>query len=151
MNQVGMRPATGRDASAMTALMKAAYGIYVPRLGGSIPPLTADYDEELQTHDVWVIEERGALCGALILSPRADHMLLVNVAVDPASQGRGLGRRLIEKAEDETRKQGYTELHLFTHAGMSENIALYTRLGWHEYERRADSGVPRVFMRKFLT
>ena len=108
MNQVGMRPATGRDASAMTALMKAAYGIYVPRLGGSIPPLTADYDEELQTHDVWVIEERGALCGALILSPRADHMLLVNVAVDPTSQGRGLGRRLIENAEDETRKQGYT-------------------------------------------
>ena len=151
MNDVTERPANGGDAPRITALMRAAYGIYVPRFGRSIPPLEADYTEELNHCDAWVLEAGGHLCGALFLSPQSDHMLLVNVAVDPANQGRGLGRRLIEKAEDETRKRGYTEIRLFTHAGMSENIALYTRLGWLEYERREEAGVPRVFMRKFLT
>lgn len=151
MNEVTERPANEGDAPCITALMKAAYGVYVPRLGNSIPPLDADYAEELHHCDAWVLEAEDRLCGALFLSPQPDHMLLVNVAVDPASQGRGLGRRLIEKAEDEARKRGYTEIRLFTHAEMSENIALYTRLGWLEYERREEAGVPRVFMRKFLT
>ncbi|NQV78908.1 MAG: GNAT family N-acetyltransferase [Alphaproteobacteria bacterium] len=151
MNDDVLRRAARSDAVDITALMQAAYSVYLPVIGGPLPPLEADYAAELEHTPAWVIEKDGTICGAVFLMPREDHMLLVNVAVDPAYQGQGLGRRLIEKAEAEARDQGYTEIRLFTHAKMSENIDLYTRLGWHEYDRREQAGVPRVFMRKSLT
>lgn len=145
-----IRKAVAADADGVSALMRAAYSPYLSRLEGPLPPLEADYAEEIQTHQAWVMDEAGAIIGALFLDRADDHMLLVNVAVFPDQQGRGLGRRLIEKAEQETRAQGCGELRLFTHAEMTENVDLYTRLGWREYDRQEQAGVPRVLMRKPL-
>ena len=33
---------------------------------------------------------------------------------------------------------------------MTENQALYARLGYREFERRTEKGYPRVYMRKAL-
>ena len=41
-----------------------------------------------------------------------------------------------------------SELRLYTHELMVENIALYQRLGYREVERRQEDGFRRVFMRK---
>jgi len=43
---------------------------------------------------------------------------------------------------------GFAELRLYTHEAMSENIALYRRLGFEETRRRQEDGYDRVFMRK---
>jgi len=77
-------------------------------------------------------------------------MLLDNIAVRPDRQGHGLGRRLIAFAETEARRRGFTELRLYTHERMTENIALYTRLGFIETGRGRDAGYDRVFMTKHL-
>ncbi len=71
-----------------------------------------------------------------------------NVAVRPAAQGRGVGRALLAHADRTASRLGLTELRLYTHSGMTENIALYTRLGWHETERRTEHGFQRVFFAK---
>ena len=42
------------------------------------------------------------------------------------------------------------ELRLYTHETMTENIALYTRLGFAETGRGHDAGYDRVFMTKRL-
>ncbi len=65
-------------------------------------------------------------------------------------QGQGLGRRLVAFAESEARRLGYAELRLYTHATMTENIALYTRLGFCETGRGREAGYDRVFMAKRL-
>jgi len=148
---VTIRKAVAADAAGISALMVAAYSPYEARLGAPPPPLGADYAEEIELYQAWVMDEAGAIIGALFLKAAEDHMLLVNVAVSPDQQGRGLRRMLIEKAEQETRAQGFDDLRLFTHAKMTENVALYTRLGWREYDRQDHAGVPRVFMRKSLT
>jgi ribosomal protein S18 acetylase RimI-like enzyme len=70
--------------------------------------------------------------------------------VRPDRQGSGLGRRLIAFAESAARRQGHTELRLYTHATMTENIALYTRLGFRETGRGREAGYDRVFMAKRL-
>ena len=44
--------------------------------------------------------------GLVVLIPESAAMLLDNVAVDPASRGLGLGRRLIEFAEAEAHRLG---------------------------------------------
>ncbi len=86
--------------------------------------------------------------GVLVLLPAPDHLLLDNVAVDPARHGAGLGRRLISFAEEEARRQGYAEVQLYTHIMMHENLVLYPRLGYEEFARFEQAGYQRVFMRK---
>ena len=65
-------------------------------------------------------------------------------------RGEGFGRALIEFAEAETRRRGFGEIHLYTHALMSENIALYRRLGFVETHRVSEKGYNRVYMTKRL-
>jgi ribosomal protein S18 acetylase RimI-like enzyme len=85
-----------------------------------------------------------------VLRPQIDHLLLDNIAVLPDSQRMGLGRQLISFAETEARRLGFSEVRLYTHQKMTENIALYTRLGFIEIGRGHESGYDRVFMTKRL-
>ena len=97
---------------------------------------------------------RLALCEAdgnvIVLLSQPDHLLLDNIAVKPDSQGTGLGRRLIAFAENEAHRLGFSEVRLYTHQTMIENIALYTRLGFVETGRGRENGYDRVFMTKRL-
>ena len=72
----------------------------------------------------------GALAGLIETIDRPDHLLIENVAVAPAFQGRGVGRRLMAHAEQLAAEQGHAELRLYTNARFEENVALYRRLGY---------------------
>jgi ribosomal protein S18 acetylase RimI-like enzyme len=146
-----IRPATPRDRAAVEDIVRAAYGIYVPRIGKPPGPMLDDYAERIAQGAVSVVEdEDGTISGIIVLLPQADHVLLDNVAVRPRHQGRGLGRRLVAFAEDEARRRGFAELRLYTHETMTENIALYQRLGFVETGRGEQDGYARVFMTKRL-
>ena len=71
-----------------------------------------------------------------------------NIAVRPASQGTGVGRALLAHAETGPPGLGLAELTLYTNSAMTENIELYSRLGWHETHRRTERGFQRVFFSK---
>ena len=145
-----LRPARAADLPAVQALVARAYGHYVARIGKPPGPMLDDYAARIAEGAVQVLEEDGRLVGLLVLLPEADHLLLDNVAVDPAAQGRGHGRRLVAAAEDEARRLGLPELRLYTHELMSENVAMYERLGFVETHRGQQAGYARVFMRKRL-
>jgi len=70
--------------------------------------------------------------------------------VFPECQGRGYGRRLLEFAEECARTAGLPEVRLYTNVKMTENIALYERVGYEETDRAVVDGYRRVFMRKRL-
>jgi len=53
-------------------------------------------------------------------------------------------------AESEARRQGFDSIYLYTHEGMTENRAMYGRLGYVEYDRRTEMGLDRIYMRKRL-
>jgi ribosomal protein S18 acetylase RimI-like enzyme len=53
-------------------------------------------------------------------------------------------------AESEARSAGFDSIYLYTHEKMTENQALYAKIGYVEYARRLDGGLPRVYMRKRL-
>ncbi len=110
-------------------------------------PMLDDYARVIDEHEVWVFDEVESLAAAIVLVPKSGHLFVDNIAVDPASQGRGIGRRLLELAAARARELGVSELRLYTNALMTENIALYGRLGWEETERRRDGAYDRVFMR----
>lgn len=138
------------DIAAVLALVRKAYGKYVARIGKAPGPMLDDYASHADRRHLWVLRRGGEVVGVLVLLDCPGYLLLDNIAVDPASQGQGLGRRLVEFAEAEARRRGYTEIHLYTHEKMVENIDLYRGLGYEESHRAVQSGYARVFMRKYL-
>jgi hypothetical protein len=65
--------------------------------------------------------------------------------------GRGAASAaLIAFAEETAREHSVSELRLYTHVIMTENIARYARIGFVETHRGTDEGYESVFMRKLL-
>jgi ribosomal protein S18 acetylase RimI-like enzyme len=127
-----------------------AFGHYVERIGMRPVPMDADYDAAVARGDTWVADDGGQIVGLLILVPGDDHVLVENVAVDPGRQGEGIGRALLAFAEQRAAELGVSEMRLYTHVLMTENQALYARLGYVEVERRTVEGRTGVFMSKRL-
>jgi len=124
--------------------------MYVQRMGKEPGPMVDDYAARVAEGSAYVLESGGAICGVLVLLDYPSHLLLDNVAIDPARQGRGLGRILIDFAENEALRRGYGELRLYTHVTMVENVRMYSKLGYEETGRGKQAGYARVFMRKGL-
>lgn len=149
-----IRAATAADAAAVADCTRVAYDKYVARLGYEPKPMTADHGRIIAEHRVWVAECNGSCCGLLVLEVHDDYAMIYNVAVHPNRQGRGVGRRLMALAEKQSRRCGCRELRLYTNAKMTENIAFYTGLGFHETERKPHPVHPEstvVFMAKDVT
>jgi ribosomal protein S18 acetylase RimI-like enzyme len=92
----------------------------------------------------------GAVEGVIVLRVTDEGFLVDNVAVHPSRRGKGLGRALLDHAESEARRAGFDAVYLYTHERMTENLALYSRIGYVEYERRSQGEFSLVFMRKCL-
>lgn len=145
------RPAEGRDAPAVADLVAAAYGHYVDRLGMLPGPMTLDYADVIRDAHVTVAESGGAIAGVIVLNHDEDGFVIENVAVHPDERGKGLGRALLEFAEAEARRAGVDSIYLYTHEKMTENQALYSKIGYAEFDRRSPQGdFFLVYMRKPL-
>jgi GNAT superfamily N-acetyltransferase len=145
-----IRPAIPADADAVRVVVDAAYGHYVARIGKPPGPMLDDYVRRIADGQVWLLEHGGRIAGILVLEQGPRGLLLDNIAVLPDSQGKGFGRMLIGFAEAEARGRNCNEIHLYTHALMHENIALYRRLGFVDTARRRENGYDRVYMTKHL-
>ena len=138
------------DAAIVSSITDAAYARYVPLMGRKPQPMTADYRQLLAEHPIWLLRIDDRPAGVLVLMREPEAMLIYSVAIDPAYQKRGLGRRLLAWAEQEARQAGYSQIRLFTNALMEANIALYTRLGYTETRREPYGGLTVVHMRKSI-
>jgi GNAT superfamily N-acetyltransferase len=145
-----IRLARARDAGAVTALVRAAYAHYVARMGREPGPMTDDYSALISDGRVHVADVDGSVQGVLVLVPEDEAMLLDNVAVDPVWKGSGIGRVLLAFAEQRARAAGYRSIRLYTHVTMTENVGLYTRIGYVETHRGEENGFHRVYMTKAL-
>ena len=149
-SELRIRPAVRGDLGAIKAIVRDAYAVYIPRIGREPGPMGWNYAALVDADEVWVAteEDEDAVVGVLVLRLQPDHLVLENVAVAPAEQGRGVGRRLIDYAERHARALGLPEVTLYTHERMTENRRLYASLGYLETERGTDEGLRRVYLRK---
>ena len=145
-----LRPARPEDAPAVTALVRAAYARWVPRLGREPAPMTADDAALIAAGAVTLLEDAGRLLGVLVLIPQPDALMIENVAVAPEAQGRGLGGLLLAEADRVARETGRRRVRLYTNAAMTENIGFYARRGFVETRRATEHGLHRVYMEKPL-
>jgi ribosomal protein S18 acetylase RimI-like enzyme len=146
-----IRRATAADRPQVERCVAEAYAKWVPLIGRRPAPMDADYATHIAREEVSILEDEGHTVGVVVLIEEPDHLLIENVAVFPEFQGRGHGHRLLEFAEQSARAAGYREVRLYTNVKMTENIALYARVGYEETERRVEVGYSRVFMSKRLS
>jgi ribosomal protein S18 acetylase RimI-like enzyme len=145
-----IRSASLEDLAAIEAIVESAYARYVPIIGRKPGPMLDDYRALIDKGHVYVLSDGGGISAILVLIPEEHAMLLDNVAVSPHAQGRGHGRALIAFAERMARERGLRAIRLYTNEAMTENVALYGRLGFVESHRREEQGFRRVYMAKLL-
>ena len=145
-----LRRATADDASAVTACVHDAFRVYVARLGVEPRPMQRDYTEAIAGTQAWVATLQQETVAALLLDVTGEGFLVDVIAVLPAHQGTGVGRALLALAEREALRQGHASIYLYTNEKMTENRALYQRIGYVEYKRETLDGRTRVYLRKPL-
>jgi ribosomal protein S18 acetylase RimI-like enzyme len=143
-----IRRAMAGEAGAVAAVVNAAYRSWIARIGKPPGPMLDDYAKRIADGQVWVVGHAEAIAGILVLEETPDAFMLDNIAVLPERHGEGLGRRLLEFAEAEAVRRGRNEIRLYTNALMTENIALYARIGYVETARVTEKGFDRVYMAK---
>lgn len=94
----------------------------------------------------------GAVLGCVALEPApAGVFELSKMAVDPAAQGQGLGRRLLEAAIARARDLGATSLFLGSNTKLAPAVHVYEALGFTHVPREDIGPMPydraNVFMR----
>jgi aminoglycoside 2'-N-acetyltransferase I len=145
-----LRRAGAGDADAVRRLVHRAYEDYAPLLGRTPFPMLADYDVAVREHEIWLLMPAGSADRAAILEliEEPTRLWIENVAVDPAWQGNGLGRRLLQFADEEARRRDLPELGLLTNERYLKNIAMYERYGYVETHREPRLGTDLIYFRK---
>ena len=146
-----IRRARQDDAAAIRELTRSAYAKWVPLIGREPTPMTADYDRAVREHMIDLLFVDAELTALIETVSRADHLLIENVAVSPAFQGRGYGGLLLDHAEHLAASLGLPELRLYTNKQFATNIAIYRRRGYTIDREEPFRGGFMVHMSKRLT
>ncbi|WP_333822697.1 GNAT family N-acetyltransferase [Pinisolibacter sp.] len=147
---VTIRPAIAADAEAVRDLTRRAYAKWVPAIGREPLPMGFDQAAAIRDDRVEVMEIDGTIVGVAHLVVEDGRVLLENLAIDPDRAGRGLGRRMLARAEAVTRDLGRTRLALYTNARFGENLRFYAAAGYSVDREEAFRGGVVVHMSKVV-
>jgi ribosomal-protein-alanine N-acetyltransferase len=86
----------------------------------------------------WVAEENSQILGYLGMYESIDEGEITNVAVDDRFRCRGIGRALIEAAQEHAGEQGIARVVLEVRTGNTAAIALYGSCGFERVGVRRD-------------
>jgi len=150
--EIVVSPISDRDAGEVLTVQRAAFvseaAIYA---SVDMPPLTqtlSELEAELRSESGYVARIDGRLVGAIRFVEKDGLLLIGRIAIAPDMQGEGIGRMLLESAEESS---GAEVAELFTGSLSEANIRLYESCGYREHERVPDGdGTAQVFLRKQL-
>lgn len=153
-----IRLALPTDKPAIETIVHDTYTPYIARIGHPPGPMLSDYTRLIHDQHVYVVDisdsnnEKKTIQGVLVLIPEPHNntLLLDNIAVAPSAQGTGLGRKMLAFADERAAvdDKNCRTLRLYTNQAMTENVALYSRLGFVETHRGEEDGFKRVYMAK---
>jgi len=146
-----LRRATSADAATIRDLTRQAYAKWIPLIGREPKPMTVNYDRAVVDHMIYLHEIDGDAVALIEVIPRAQFLLVENIAVRPDHQGRRIGDLLLKHAEVTARALHLAELQLYTNAAFVSNIEFYARRGFQEFHREPfPAGGVTVHMKKMI-
>lgn len=93
---------------------------------------------EGKQHRGFILEQRQQIVGFAIFALVLDEASLLNIAIDPASQGRGWGRRLLEHCLQTVTTLGARECFLEVRVSNTKAQRLYSSMGFEVIGGRKD-------------
>ncbi|PWC39663.1 GNAT family acetyltransferase [Azospirillum sp. TSO35-2] len=123
---VAVRPCTAADGDAVVALW-AACGLVVPWNDPA-----ADFALALSKPNATVLAAvaDGRIVASVMVGQEGHRGWMYYVAVDPARQGQGLGRRMVAEAEAWLTAAGMPKVQLLVRDTNQRVLAFYERLGY---------------------
>lgn len=132
------------DYQKMVALRNAV--LRLP-LGLTLSEGELERDQNM-AHLAAISEEGGVIGTALLTQTPKGEAWVRQVCVAPEFHGLGIGARLMERAEDEARKQGFAEMVVLARDSAEP---FYQRIGYlPESDYFIEQGIPHIQMRKVL-
>ena len=139
-----IRPASFDEAPALAALITLAYRVEDFFVRGDRTD-AADVGHRMQRGEFLVLEDPpGVLAGCVYVERRNERGYFGMLSVDPARQGHGLGRTLVDAAEARCRAAGYHEMEIEVVNLRTELPPFYRRLGYAEEGTRPFPADERV-------
>ena len=139
-----LAPATEDDAAELLVLQRCCWVLEaVANDTLEIPALHETLDEVrawLQEWSTWCLRVEGRLIGAVRARREGSRWEIGRLMVAPDVSGRGIGRALLRRAEEEA-PAGIEAITLFTGLGSARNLTMYERAG---YVRTAEPAPPRA-------
>jgi ribosomal protein S18 acetylase RimI-like enzyme len=124
-----IRRADGSDIPAIVAVVNAAFEVEKDFRAGDRTSV-ADISRLLQSDTFLVAIHDNEVGGAVLVRISGTAGYFGMLAVDPGLQRSGIGRALLEAAEDYCRKRGCKEMTLSTGSVRRELLDRYTKLGY---------------------
>jgi ribosomal protein S18 acetylase RimI-like enzyme len=121
--ELSLRTANVDDAEAVGSILKAAFEWTPPDL----PGLLARNSERERT---LLVEQRGTPVGTLRITHDGDTGGIYGFAVDPAQQGRGIGRDVLRRSCRLLREEGMRRVGLEVAVENERALGLYTSIGF---------------------
>lgn len=126
-----LRTATAADARAVTALINVAFQVERFFIDGN--RTNEDEVHGFMAKGTFLLAEKeGAPIGCVYLEQRGDHGYFGLLAVSPAHHGKGVGRSLIDAAEDHFRRAGCRAVDIQVVDVRTELPPYYRRRGYVE-------------------
>ena len=125
---IHLRPITGADRSPLYEIHRRAMHDYVAATWGWHEEVQREFWTRTAHDGVQVIEVDGNLAGFLDVARRPDHVDVVNMELDPAYQGRGIGTAILRPLISEAARGGLS-VRLQVLKANPRAMALYERMG----------------------
>ena len=126
-----LRTARPADVGAVTAIINAAYQVERFFIDGD--RTSEDEVRRYMAKGAFLVaEEDGRPAGCVYVEQRGDRGYFGLLAVAPAQHGKGLGRTLVEAAEERLRRAGCIAMDISVVDLRTELPPFYRRLGYVE-------------------
>lgn len=143
MSQI--RKITSADDSKIAGIIRAnlkAYHLDIPGTAYFDPELdslSAYYNAEPDKRAYFIAEDDdGSVIGGVGIAEFSGMESCAEIQklyLSDAAKGRGMGRKLLEYAQESAKRMGFKRLYLETHSSLKAAIGLYEKLGYREIEK----------------
>lgn len=130
MTDITFRLATNNDQKAATQIWHDA-GLTRPH---NDPDLDFSFAVKSPASEVVLAEENGQIVGTCMVGHDGHRGSIYYLAVTPDQQAKGLGKQLMQQAEDYLLGKGVWKINLFVRHGNEKVLNFYNKQGYEPIE-----------------